>query len=262
MARKFSPQSREAFLNAARTYNSMRTKALTQGVSKDDLPPAVSTAGVFSELRTTEQLRQLTKQLKDYKHVADFAQSKAVEFKATVGEVRTARRTFRSEKAKLRAEDIKINAALAKPTTPMEEKKRLLERQVTVQAKISKISERQKDIKSFKGREEFKRAVETSKRQTLKFDIEGWSNYQKNYMLRVMQLGDEAGADVGPILDAMKAMNAKQFAEWAGEAGNDLSYQYDPGNNFATLARLAEQLELSTFYGNAFDVMDDIGIDY
>jgi hypothetical protein len=240
----------------------MRTKAMKQGVNKEDLPPAVSTASVFSELRTTEQLRQITKQLKDYKHVADFAQSTVVEFKATVGEIRTARRTFRSEKAKLAAENTRINAALSKPTTPMVEKQKLLERQVTVQAKIAKISERQKDIKSFKGREEFKRAVEVSMRQTLKFDVEGWSNYQKNYMLRIMQLGDETGTDVGAILDAMKAMNAKQFAAWASEAGNDLSYQYDLGNNFATLARIAEQLDLSTFYANEFDVMDNIGIDY
>jgi len=262
MARKFSPQSREAFLNAARTYNSMRTKAMKQGVNKEDLPPAVSTADVFSELRSTEQLRQLTKQLKDYKHVADFAQSKAVEFKATVGEVRTARRTFRSEKAKLRAEDIKINAALAKPTTPIEEKRKMLERQATISAKIKKISERQKDMNSFTGKEEFKRAVGASQRSALKFDVEGWENYQKNYIKRIMDLGEETGVDVEPLISRFSQMNTREFSEWVQHPGHELEVKYDLGHNLETLAGIASDLQLPANIGAQFDAIDDVGIDY
>lgn len=93
MARKFSKQAEAALTRAVRRYNSMRTKAIDKGyLNYTQAPQITSVDEIKSAAANTRQLREIIKQLSDFKNLSDFQKSSEAKFSISQGEVNTFKR--------------------------------------------------------------------------------------------------------------------------------------------------------------------------
>lgn len=91
--RKFSKQAEAALTRAVRRYNSMRTKAIDKGyLNYTQAPQITSVEEIKSAAENTKHLRDLIKQLSDFKTLADFQKSSEAKFSISQGEVNTFKR--------------------------------------------------------------------------------------------------------------------------------------------------------------------------
>lgn len=236
---KFSKQSQKAALDAVRTYNSMRTRAIKE-FGLTNAPPKASINDLKSRASSTEELRSLIKTLKDYKTLKDFTPADiAIEGGVTRGELRTFKRISAAQKSAATREAKKIRQLMqtASPTEIM-----------NLNYKLSAATAPRTSISALKTRELFSRTLESRRRSLLKFDTTGWERYRTNYVSRIYTLAAEAGVDTAirdQIVNKLLSMGLSGFSQWAEwRGGNDLEFRYG-SEAIRLLAGIADDLGLN-----------------
>ena len=241
MARKFSKQSEKLFRNTAKNYNRMRTMAQNKW-DLSYLPDKILPDDVLKNTYTTEQLRNFTKQIADFKHLTDFLQAVDVPFNATQGEVKTFKREQANKKRMKSIQAKKLRQEFV--TAPVVEIEKL-------RSKLAMLETPEIPLKQIRTKREFSAVIKSSVRYKTKLDVQSLQMSQYRYIGSLKQYQEATGIDLSKIINKILNMKPKQYQEFFEGGGNEVtslyfknrqSFETDFNTDLGVIARLNNML--------------------
>ena len=223
MAQQFSKQSLRDLSKAVSRYNSMRTKFLNKNMPSY-LPPKASVADIKVQSLDTFQLRQMIKQLNDYKTLEDFNIRQGLNFHMTQGEYRTFSRMQRMQNAR---DKKAINALKAERALSSTTEKR--QREITEE--IASLMENYSNLNTIRTRTGMQAAIKTfQKKEYLREKNISDIVSKDHYIASMNAIGFGYKANGKMIMDKISRMNERQFQKWMNSNQiYGLNYIYDMG---------------------------------
>ena len=194
--------------------------------------PLLNKNDILNNLVSTEELRNFTKTLNDYKKITDFEKLEIDGGEITKGQYNTLKRLRKAEKGRRTRKINTINKTLEILSNSGIEGRELIQEKNRLQSLTE-------EPKSYN---EFIQQIKYFERLSLKNDIRGWNNYRTNYIKRILELGKTTNINMDEIIKKINNMSISEFKSFS--QSHELSERYDL-NDLITVQNLFNDFNMS-----------------